>query len=600
MKSIYYHLSIQMKSLIFGLILFTSVFTSSVYAQSITVQSPNGGETWTWGGYEVVTWTGENLSGLVSIEFSSDGGANWFYLASATTGPNGGSTLVGPPNVITTNALLKITRSGNPVVSDVSDAPFTNYVPPIVIFQPYAGMAIFVNDLVYIYWTLTVNDVNWLNAEISLDNGQTYTPIAENINAVASGTTFLELSDIPSESCILKLYNAEDPSVFGLSEVFSINPVPVYTLTSPAEGDIINTLSPFTITWNVVDPYSSYCYLEYSVDNGINWMGIDNAVNVGNSGSYDWVTPNTNSDECLIRINDSYAIQSMDLSGVFSVLTFPETPVCMVTVDSLTNYNIVVWEKPVTDLIADFLVFKETDQTNVYEVIDTVAYEEASLVTDYGSNPAIRPYRYKIGFLDNANREFPAGDYHQTIHLTINQGVNGNWNLIWTPYVGFEFASYYIVRKSGSGNYEDIATVSASFNSYTDFDAPDGDVSYMVKIVHPTGCDFTLRETGYPEVYSNAASNSVVNVSENRDFDFDVFPNPANDLINLVFGDKIEGQVNVIITDLAGRKIYSIDFRNVNSGQMQTINSTDFEEGLYLMHLQSGEKGRTRKIVVRH
>ena len=600
MKSIYYHLSIQMKSLIFGLILFTSVFTSSVYAQSITVQSPNGGETWTWGGYEVVTWTGENLSGLVSIEFSSDGGANWFYLASATTGPNGGSTLVGPPNVITTNALLKITRSGNPVVSDVSDAPFTNYVPPIVIFQPYAGMAIFVNDLVYIYWTLTVNDVNWLNAEISLDNGQTYTPIAENINAVASGTTFLELSDIPSESCILKLYNAEDPSVFGLSEVFSINPVPVYTLTSPAEGDIINTLSPFTITWNVVDPYSSYCYLEYSVDNGINWMGIDNAVNVGNSGSYDWVTPNTNSDECLIRINDSYAIQSMDLSGVFSVLTFPETPVCMVTVDSLTNYNVVVWEKPVTDLIADFLVFKETDQTNVYEVIDTVAYEEASLVTDYGSNPAIRPYRYKIGFLDNANREFPAGDYHQTIHLTINQGVNGNWNLIWTPYVGFEFASYYIVRKSGSGNYEDIATVSASFNSYTDFDAPDGDVSYMVKIVHPTGCDFTLRETGYPEVYSNAASNSVVNVSENRDFDFDVFPNPANDLINLVFGDKIEGQVNVIITDLAGRKIYSIDFRNVNSGQMQTINSTDFEEGLYLMHLQSGEKGRTRKIVVRH
>ena len=600
MKSIYYHLSIQMKSLIFGLILFTSVFTSSVYAQSITVQSPNGGETWTWGGYEVVTWTGENLSGLVSIEFSSDGGANWFYLASATTGPNGGSTLVGPPNVITTNALLKITRSGNPVVSDVSDAPFTNYVPPIVIFQPYAGMAIFVNDLVYIYWTLTVNDVNWLNAEISLDNGQTYTPIAENINAVASGTTFLELSDIPSESCILKLYNAEDPSVFGLSEVFSINPVPVYTLTSPAEGDIINTLSPFTITWNVVDPYSSYCYLEYSVDNGINWMGIDNAVNVGNSGSYDWVTPNTNSDECLIRINDSYAIQSMDLSGVFSVLTFPETPVCMVTVDSLTNYNIVVWEKPVTDLIADFLVFKETDQTNVYEVIDTVAYDEASMVTDYGSNPAIRPYRYKIGFLDNANREFPAGDYHQTIHLTINQGVNGNWNLIWTPYVGFEFASYYIVRKSGSGNYEDIATVSASFNSYTDFDAPDGDVSYMVKIVHPTGCDFTLRETGYPEVYSNAASNSVVNVSENRDFDFDVFPNPANDLINLVFGDKIEGQVNVIITDLAGRKIYSIDFRNVNSGQMQTINSTDFEEGLYLMHLQSGEKGRTRKIVVRH
>jgi hypothetical protein len=289
----------------------------------------------------------------------------------------------------------------------------------------------------------------------------------------------------------------------------------------------------------------------------------------------------------------------MDLSGVFSVLTFPETPVCMVTVDSLTNYNIVVWEKPVTDLIADFLVFKETDQTNVYEVIDTVAYEEASLVTDYGSNPAIRPYRYKIGFLDNANREFPAGDYHQTIHLTINQGVNGNWNLIWTPYVGFEFASYYIVRKSGSGNYEDIATVSASFNSYTDFNAPDGDVSYMIKIVHPTGCDFTLRETGYPEVYSNAASNSVVTVSENGDFDFNVYPNPANDLINLIFSDKIKGQVNLVITDIAGRTKYSGDFRDVKSGQMQSISSANFKDGMYILHLQSAEISSTRKIVVR-
>jgi hypothetical protein len=92
----------------------------------------------------------------------------------------------------------------------------------------------------------------------------------------------------------------------------------------------------------------------------------------------------------------------------------------------------------------------------------------------------------------------------------------------------------------------------------------------------------------------------VVNVSENVDFDFVVYPNPANDLINLVFGDKIKGQVNLIITDLAGRKIYSADFRNVNSGQMQSISSADFEEGMYLMHLQSGEKSNTRKIVVRH
>jgi hypothetical protein len=588
-----------LKVFLFGLILFSSVITSSTFGQSITVQSPNGGETWTYGSYETATWTGQNLSGNVTLEFSYDG-INWLYFGDVPTGPNGGSALVSPPNLNTTNAFFRITDLANSDVTDVSDAPFTNYVPPIVINQPYAGQAIFVNEQVYIYWMLTVTGVNWLNAEISLDNGQTFTLLAENINAGNAGTTYLTLSDTPANACVFKLYDAENPEIFGLSDVFTISPVPVYTFTSPAGGEIVNTLSPFTIRWDVEDPYSQNCFLQYSLDNGINWTVIDNAVNVGNSGSYEWITPNANSEECMIRITDGYAASSTEFSELFAIFTFPETPVCMVTVDSLTNYNVVVWEKPVTDLIADFLVYKETDQSDLYEVIDTVGYDEASMVTDFGSNPAMRPYRYKIGFLDNENREFPAGDYHQTIHLTINQGVNGNWNLIWTPYYGFDYTSYYIMRKSGEGLYEEIATVSASFNSYTDFNAPSGDVSYIIKIIHPTGCDYMMRENGIPEVYSNVASNAVVQVSENGSSDFNVYPNPANDLINISFSDKFNGQVNLSITDLAGREIYIVAFSEVNPGQVESISSTDFDEGMYLLHLQSGENRSTRKVVLRH
>ena len=599
MKSICYHISIQMKSFLFGLMLFSSLFASSAFAQNLTIQSPNGGETWTYGANETATWTGENLSGIVTIEFSYDGGVNWWYLGQVPTGPNGGSTLLSPPNTSTTNAVLRILDYANPEVSDVSDAPFTVYIPAIFIWEPSGNSAVFANSLTQVYWILNISGITLINADISIDNGQTFTPLAQNINAYPT-FTYLVLSDTPSDACVLKLYNAENPLQYGLSEVFSINPFPVYTITSPSGGEIVNTYSPLTLTWTVENPYSPANYIEFSSDNGESWEVIGNGSSQGNSGFFEWITPMVDSDECLLRITDAYAYSSFDISAAFTIMSYPETPVCMVTVDSLTNYNVVVWEKPVTDLIADFLVYKETDETYVYEVIDTVGYEEVPMVTDFDSNPEMRPYRYKIGFLDSENREFPASDYHQTIHLTINQGVNGNWNLIWTPYVGFEYASYYIVRKSGSGSYEDIATVSASFNSFTDFNAPDGDVSYMIKIVHPTGCDLTLRETGYPEVYSNAASNNVVNVSENEDFDFVVYPNPANDLINLVFGDKIKGQVNLIITDLAGRKIYSADFRNLNSGQMQSISSADFEEGMYLMHLQSGEKSNTMKIVVRH
>ena len=260
----------------------------------------------------------------------------------------------------------------------------------------------------------------------------------------------------------------------------------------------------------------------------------------------------------------------------------------------------IIWEKPVSDIIADFLVYKETDEFNVYEVIDTVGYEEITMVTDAGSNPAMRPYRYKIGFIDVENRLFPAGDYHQTIHLTINQGVNDSWNLIWTPYIGFDYPSYKIMRKTDSGDYEQIATVSASFSSFTDFNAPPGEVFYMIKIEHPDGCNPASRDGEYASVYSNVASNSIVSVSENKDLDFTIYPIPADKQLNVSFGENITGKARLTISDLTGRVVYSEDINDVRPGQVQSINSINFKEGMYLLRLTSGENSATRKIVVKH
>jgi hypothetical protein len=272
----------------------------------------------------------------------------------------------------------------------------------------------------------------------------------------------------------------------------------------------------------------------------------------------------------------------------------------MVTVDSLTGNNLIIWEKPDTDLISDFLVYKESDQANVYIIIDTVNYNDVPMVMDYGSNPAMQPYRYKVGYLDIENRVFPAGDYHQTIHLTISQGVGGNWNLIWTPYIGFDYSSYNILRKSESGIYEQIATISASFNSFTDFNAPLGEVAYMVKIEHPSGCSAGLRDADYTAVYSNEASVTAVSVSDKQEVNFNIYPNPANDKINFILNENNTGLVSIKMTDLTGRNVFTGEFMNVQPGQVLTINSSGFRNGIYLIYIISGDKLSTGKIVVRH
>jgi hypothetical protein len=598
MKAYYYYRSRLTKVFISGLITFSLFLTSALQAQTLTVQTPNGGEVWTYGRTEIATWTGQNLGNIVSIEFSYDGGTNWWYFGEVPSGPNGGSASVSVPNTETSNALLKITDVINPAATDMSDEPFTVVIPAIIIWSPAQGDVIFNNTVSSVFWVLNTTGINLLNAELSNDNGQTYTLIGENINA-QEGYTFLFFSTTPSDSCIIRLYNVEDPAEYGLSAIFTIAAPPVYTLTSPQGGEIVNTYSPFLITWTVENPYGPYCYLEYSEDSGQTWEIIDNAMNVGNSGSYEWITPNVESEECLVRITDAYSFASVDTSGMFSIFTFPETPICMVSVDSLTNFNIILWEKPVSDIIADFLVYKETDEFNVYEVIDTVGYEEIAMVTDSGSNPGMRPYRYKIGFIDVENRLFPSGDYHQTIHLTINQGVNDDWNLIWTPYIGFDYTSYKIMRKTDSGNYEQIATVSASFSSFTDFNAPPGEVFYMIKIEHPDGCNPANRDGEYASVYSNVASNSIVSVSENNDPGFTIYPIPADMQLSVSFGENITGKARLTISDLTGRVVYSEELNDVRPGKVLEINSTNFKEGMYLLQVISGENSASRKIVIK-
>ena len=156
------------------------------------------------------------------------------------------------------------------------------------------------------------------------------------------------------------------------------------------------------------------------------------------------------------------------------------------------------------------------------------------------------------------------------------------------------------MRKSDSGNYEQIATVSASFNSYTDFNAPPGEVFYMIKIDHPDGCNPASRDGEYASVYSNVATNSLVSVAESKDLDFSIYPIPAGDRINVSFGEKITGMASLSISDLTGRVVYSEDFNEVRPGQVQVINTRDFRDGMYMLQIATDESRSNRKIMIRH
>ncbi len=572
-----------------------SVVFSITDIPTLTLTTPNGGETWNYGELATVSWTGTNLPGYLYIQFSGDGGETWTYLQYGYSGPDGGSAEIYVPYVETDIALVRVQDPEYEQVTAQSASYFSVVVPPVIVHYPYEGQQIYQKSELYVSWQ--AYEMNLVNIEVSPDNGLTWQTVAENVDATY-GYFYWTVMATPSTNSVIRISDAADPSRFGLSPVFTVLEAPVITLNAPAGGTVFNTNAPLTISWSYDNPSAYYLYLDYSIDSGATWNYINYVDHAGNGGSYEWTTPDVNSGQCFIRIRDYSLYFVSDTTEAFRIITFPETPICMVSVDTLTGRNVIMWEKPASDLIEQFIVYKESSQANVYEVLATVDYASAGMVTDTNSNPAIKPYRYKLGFSGMDGVVFPAGDYHQTIHLTINQGVNSSWNLIWTGYVGFQASSYIIHRKSGNGAFEQIASISASFSTYTDFNTPVGDVYYMVEVINPDGCAPETRSGVYNSTFSNVATNSTLAVGDEREISFGLYPNPADDHADLSFGNQKISNASVAISDLAGRTVFHAAIGDQKPGSIYRINTTGLHEGIYILQVISGDIKTTRKLIV--
>lgn len=75
-----------------------------------------------------------------------------------------------------------------------------------------------------------------------------------------------------------------------------------------------------------------------------------------------------------------------------------------------------------------------------------------------------------------------------------------------------------------------------------------------------------------------------------------LYPNPARDQVTIAYyGEKVLQQL--IITDINGKQVYTIDFSNFNGTQQ--INTNAFAKGIYFMHITSNQDDVVKKLIIR-
>ena len=300
------------------------------------------------------------------------------------------------------------------------------------------------------------------------------------------------------------------------------------------------------------------------------------------------ITP-TASGNYSVSVSDINGCTAQSIPQVVNLALLPPVDICVVSVDSLTGHNIVVWEKPFTTLIDSFVVFRESVVANVYEPIGTQAYGDFSTFIDPLSNPLAQASRYKLGLVDTCGTLSSTSDMHKTMHLTLNLGVGGTVNLIWSGYEGINFGSYKIYRGTAPDNMSLLITIQSSLNSYTDLTPPSGTVYYQLEIVIP-GCNPTAF--GFLSSRSNIANTGTIGFEQLNSDNVLVFPNPT-DVGFTIQSRQVKSGTVVQLYDQMGRMVLS-DFI---SGESTYMNTSVLASGIYLLRMPE-YPGFTQKISI--
>ena len=81
---------------------------------------------------------------------------------------------------------------------------------------------------------------------------------------------------------------------------------------------------------------------------------------------------------------------------------------------------------------------------------------------------------------------------------------------------------------------------------------------------------------------------------------FNLYPNPANDFVNLNVQSNENQNIQVKITNIMGQEVYANTQQNLNNGEnIVPLNIQNLSTGIYFVTLRKGNQIATQKLVVR-
>jgi len=256
------------------------------------------------------------------------------------------------PDTVSSTCKVRVSDAADGYPSDVSDGTFV-IEPSITVTSPNGGEVLGALSYHNITWT-SAGSVGNVKIEYSHNGGLSWETIEDStandgvfnwrvpfITDFSSEPTFPG-NEFPQEPidtidplpknydlCLIRISEASDGSPIDVSDhPFTIVEEPIYlNLTSPNGGQEWLEGSTYNITWTSAQ-YTGNLKIEYTIDNGNNWLTVTNSAGTPNDGSHPWTVPDipgTDSSNCKIRISGVSGGFTTDTSNSTFTIIRPQT-----------------------------------------------------------------------------------------------------------------------------------------------------------------------------------------------------------------------------------------------------------------------------------
>ena len=269
-------------------------------------------------------------------------------------------------------------------------------------------------------------------------------------------------------------------------------------------------------------------------------------------------------------------------------------PICVVSIDTATNKSEVIWGRtnsPQPGSIGSYNIYKYNGLN--YVLLANQDIDSLTEFVDTTSNPSVATQSYEISVVDSCG-ESALSAPHTSILLTTTAGLNA-YNLSWTGYVGFTPALYRIFRGPSMSALVQIDSVPNTVFNYVDSFPPPNSF-YVVEALNPFfSCTPTRQHSmlrhGTPFMsgaFSNGFNAGLLGVTNlaNLENNFRIYPNPANDIINIKMNKAIDG--TVYITDVLGQQVFMGKIASDNSTKQVSV--ATLSQGVYFIKIESGNQ----------